>query len=344
MKIQNTNKCLHFDDVRILPRWSDVERENVDIKQNFGRNNIMPIISSPMDTITGMEMLVSMKLSGYFGIHHRYCKPDYLIGSLNPEDVVSIGAISSHKDNIDRYIDYGFTQFCIDTAHGGARKSIDTIYHIKSKLPGNKSFVICGSICEINSAIACASAGADVLRLGVSPGGSCSTSDVCGVGLPLLQTILDIAPKIRDEFPEILIVGDGGIRNSGDFCKAIAAGANFVFLGTSLGGTDWANSPLFYKIENEFVEIKNKPYMTFEGAKLYKRVRGMASYSALTEANGKVPSNAMVEGKDSFVEYKGEGSTLKILNQFTMALKQMMFYTGCRTIKELHDRVQFRIV
>lgn len=143
----------------------------------------------------------------------------------------------------------------------------------------------------------------------------CSTRIQTGHGLPGLQTIIDCAQSDRDT----KIIADGGIRSSGDIVKALAAGADFVMLGSMLAGT---------------TESPGEKVVTMDGTK--KKYRGMASKDAQMDWRGKYSSN---EGVSTLVDFKGPVSL--ILNDLANGIKSGLSYSGCRTIAELQSRAQF---
>lgn len=158
-------------------------------------------------------------------------------------------------------------------------------------------------------------AGADSIRVGIGGGSVCTTRIVSGHGMPTLASVIDI----RDRLPYgdgASIVADGGIRNSGDAIKALAAGADAVMLGSYLAGTD---------------ESPGEIYTDYEGHE-YKSFRGMASAAAQYESSGAV---SVAEGIATSVEYKGP--LAHVLDQFRGGLGSGLSYTGAHTLKELHE-------
>jgi IMP dehydrogenase len=161
-------------------------------------------------------------------------------------------------------------------------------------------------------------AGADSIRVGIGGGSVCTTRIVSGHGMPTLASILDVRSKIP--YGEgASLVADGGIRNSGDAVKALAAGADAVMLGSYLAGTD---------------ESPGEVHVS--GGKKYKIFRGMASAEAQLSAIGNV---SVAEGVETTVSYKG---TLEyVLEEFKGGLGSGLSYTGAHNLKELYEDSMF---
>ena len=157
--------------------------------------------------------------------------------------------------------------------------------------------------------------GADSVRCNIGGGSICSTRIQTGHGLPGLQTIFDCAKTQSD----VTIIADGGIRTAGDIVKALAAGADFVMLGSLLAGTD--------ETPGEIVQLPS-------GMK--KRYRGMASKDAQMDWRGRYSSN---EGVSTFIDYRG--SVVDILNDLRGGMISGLSYSGCRNINELQTKAQW---
>jgi len=157
--------------------------------------------------------------------------------------------------------------------------------------------------------------GANSVRVGIGGGSICSTRIQTGHGIPTLQSILDCSISDRDA----TIIADGGIKTSGDIVKALAAGADFVMLGSMLAGTD--ESP------GEIVVVGG------ESRKVY---RGMASKDAQISWRG---HTASIEGISSTVPYRG--SVKDRIDEICIGIRSGLSYTGARNISELQAKSQF---
>jgi IMP dehydrogenase len=223
-------------------------------------------------------------------------------------------------------IDAGVDVIVVDTAHGHSRGVIDRVRSIKRQHPSLD--VVAGNIATGAAALALVEAGADAVKVGIGPGSICTTRIVAGVGVPQITAIHDVAQALKGT--GVPLIGDGGIRYSGDVAKALAAGADCVMLGSMFAGTEEAPGEV----------------MLFQG-RSYKAYRGMGSLGAMQDGaadryfqDASSASEKMVpEGIEGRVPYKG--SVVPIVYQLCGGVKAAMGYCGCATIEELHRNAQF---
>ena len=214
----------------------------------------------------------------------------------------------------------------VDTAHGHARSVIDMVKKLRKH--HNRIQIIAGNIATGDAAKALIDAGADALKVGIGPGSICTTRIVAGVGVPQISAIMNVA-KIAGAY-KIPVIADGGIRSSGDFAKAIAAGADCAMLGGMFAGTDEAPGEII------FVQGRS-----------YKAYRGMGSIGAMTQGSadryfqgGVTESKKLVpEGIEGRVPYKGPIAA--VIHQMVGGLRASMGYTGCKTIAEMKKKTKF---
>lgn len=232
----------------------------------------------------------------------------------------AVGVTPDIKDRIQKLIEAGVDVVSIDTAHGHSKGVIDTCKIIKKEYPNLD--VIVGNIATAEAAVALADAGADAIKVGVGPGSICTTRIIAGVGMPQLSAVYEAAKAIEGR--GIPIIADGGIRFSGDFVKAIVAGANCIMIGSLLGGTEEAPGEV----------------IIYEGRK-FKTYRGMGSVEAMEDgskdryfqdAEDDV-KKLVPEGIVGRVPYKGMVS--EVLYQLTGGLKAGMGYAGAATVEGL---------
>ena len=291
------HKAITFDDVSLVPGYSDTERDEIDISSYlFDDKLAIPIISSPMDTITGIDMVCKMRVAGGMGIHHRYCNLDRL------EEASLYGAIAISPSIGIPFIEklLGLRQevtAVLDVAHGHTKRNLEFCAELV-KIEAN---VVSGNIVTPYAAEAYLKIGVKVLRVGIGAGSVCTTRMVTGVGVPQLTAIRDI----YNACPEATIISDGGHRTTGDIVKALAFGANFVMLGGMLAGTDEAEGGTHF--------------------------RGMASAGALSQRK----KEYFVEGIGKDVEPKG--SVVKVLNEIKQAIETACYYLGVRNLSELSE-------
>jgi IMP dehydrogenase len=223
-------------------------------------------------------------------------------------------------------IEAGVDVVVIDTAHGMSASVLEQVRRIKRE--SNRTRIIAGNVATYDGMKALIDAGADCVKIGIGPGSICTTRIVAGVGVPQLTAIID-ATKAR-EGTDAKIIADGGIKYSGDFAKALAAGADAVMMGSALAGTEDAPGEVFlYK------------------GRSYKSYRGMGSVGAMARGSAdryfqKDVGDQMKlvpEGVEGQVPYKGP--TGPILHQMVGGLRAAMGYTGAKTLAEFRDKAQF---
>ena len=214
----------------------------------------------------------------------------------------------------------------VDTAHGHSKGVIDTVAEIKKLHPHQA--VIAGNIATGEAAEALINAGADAVKVGIGPGSICTTRMVAGVGVPQLSAILDV--RRITEKNNIPLIADGGIKFSGDFAKAIAAGAEVAMLGSLFAGTEEA--------PGEVILFQGRSYKTYRGmGSVGAMARGSADryfQAEVTEALKLVP-----EGVEGRVPYKG--SVAGVIHQLVGGLKAAMGYTGNATVSEMRKNCKF---
>jgi len=212
----------------------------------------------------------------------------------------------------------------IDTAHGHNTEVAKAVERVKRL--SNSVQVIAGNVATAEGTRALADAGADGIKVGIGPGSICTTRIVAGVGVPQLTAIMEAASAAGD----VPVIGDGGLRTSGDAAKALAAGASTVMIGGLLAGTDEAPGETFL----------------YQG-RAYKAYRGMGSVGAMARGSAdryfqqdiKDQMKLVPEGIEGQVPYKG--STRDVIHQLVGGVKAAMGYTGAATLEDLRKRARF---
>jgi IMP dehydrogenase len=262
-------------------------------------------------------------------IHKAHTYPMACKDSLGRLRVgASVGTSPDTDDRVAALVAAGVDVLVVDTAHGHSRNVLDRVRIIKENYPQIQ--VIGGNVATAEGAIALVEAGADGVKVGIGPGSICTTRIVTGIGVPQISAISNVADALKPY--DIPLIADGGIRYSGDFSKAIAAGANAVMMGSMLAGTDEAPGE---------VEL-------FQG-RSYKSYRGMGSIGAMSKTQGSSDryfqdasagtEKLVPEGIEGRVPYKGHVTA--IIHQLMGGLRSAMGYTGCLTIEAMRTEPEF---
>lgn len=238
----------------------------------------------------------------------------------------AVGAGGDSEERVARLIEAGVDVIIVDTAHGHSQGVIDRVRWIKNNYSGVD--VIGGNIATAAAARALVEAGADGVKVGIGPGSICTTRVVAGVGVPQLSAIANVADYLAGS--GIPVIGDGGIRFSGDVAKALAAGASCVMLGSMLAGTDEAPGE---------IEL-------YQG-RSYKSYRGMGSLGAMSKGSAdryfqdstNAQDKLVPEGIEGRVPHKG--SLNSVIHQLLGGVRASMGYLGCATIEEMYRYAEF---
>ena len=317
-------EALTYDDVLLVPQYSDIKsRKEVRLTSALDSSLTcgLPIISSPMDTVTESEMAYTMDSLGGLGIVHRYNSIEEQAGMVaevinagSQKVGAAIGVSGDYFERAQTLVENGVSVLCVDVAHGHHVLMKNALGVLRNAF-NDSVHIMAGNVATLEGINALGSWGADSVRCNIGGGSICSTRIQTGHGLPGLQTIFDCAKTQSD----VTIIADGGIRTAGDIVKALAAGADFVMLGSLLAGTD--------ETPGEIVQLPS-------GMK--KRYRGMASKDAQMDWRGRYSSN---EGVSTFIDYRG--SVVDILNDLRGGMISGLSYSGCRNINELQTKAQW---
>ena len=267
-------KTFTYDDVNIVPKFSTLDsRSEVELKTRFTKNtNIdIPIVSSPMDTVTESDMSIEMMRLGGVGIIHRFNtieeQVDHVIETTYFRDsevrdkythlpiCAAVGVTGDYLERATELFHNGCKVLLIDVAHGHHKNVGEAIEEIKTKLSGIE--IIAGNVATESGTRFLCEKGADSIRVGIGNGSLCETRIRTGVGVPQVSALLECV-SVADKY-DVPIIADGGIRNIGDVCKGLACGADTIMLGSLLSGTketpgeiekvgQWPNEKLFKKL------------------------------------------------------------------------------------------------
>jgi IMP dehydrogenase len=312
-----------YDDVLLVPQYSDIiSRREVNLTTDFGKGIelSLPIIASPMDTVSEADMAGNLNELGGLSIIHRYNtveEQSAMIASLGKKVLVgaAIGVMGDYMDRSRAAIEAGARVICIDVAHGHHVLVKRAIQNIR-ELVGKDIHIMAGNVATLEGFNDLADWGADSIRCNIGGGSICTTRIQTGHGVPGLETILQCAKSDRDA----KIIADGGIKNSGDIVKAFAAGADAVMLGSLLAGTDCSPGTIFKT----------------ETGELRKTYRGMASADAQRDWRGRVSS---CEGVSSSVPYRGK--LADVIKELERGIRSGLSYSGARSVRELQAKAQW---
>ncbi|MBC6442966.1 MAG: IMP dehydrogenase [Rhodobacteraceae bacterium] len=265
--------------------------------------------------------LLTLKDSEQAVLNPMACKDD--LGRLRIAAASTVGDAGFERS--EQLVDAGVDAVVIDTAHGHSASVADAVTRIKKA--SNAVQVIAGNVATAEATLALIDAGADAVKVGIGPGSICTTRVVAGVGVPQLTAIMDCAAV--GEARGVPVIADGGIRFSGDFAKAIAAGAHCAMVGAMLGGTDEAPGEI----------------ILYQG-RSFKAYRGMGSVAAMARGSAdryfqkEASSDRLVpEGIEGEVPYKGPASA--VIHQMIGGLRAAMGYTGCPTVEAMRTNCAF---
>ena len=237
-------------------------------------------------------------------------------------------AVSPHDyGRIEKLLKAGVDAVVVDTAHGWSKGVIETVSELKRL--GVKADVVAGNVASGDGAKALLKAGADAIKVGIGPGSICTTRVVCGVGIPQLTAVYDVARALQGAVP---VIADGGIRHSGDVPKAVVAGADAVMMGSVLAGT-----------------LESPGEKILQGGRTYVVYRGMGSLAAMKAAKGSrerynqpdVDDDAQLvpQGIEGLVLYRG--TVEQVVTQFVGGLRYALGYCGSHDLAELRAQGRF---
>ena len=329
-------KALTYDDINIVPKYSDIEsRTDIDISTRFTKKIRIkiPVVSTPMDTITELDMAREMMEWGGAGIVHRFMSIEKQAEIMNKlcyipdsehvllkNDLLRCAAIGVKDDFLERakeLVNNGCNVLVIDVAHGYHKLVGEAIEKIKTKLETIE--VVAGSVATGEACEYLCERGADAIRIGIGNGSLCETRIRTGVGVPQVTALLDCV-AVADTYG-CPTIADGGVRTVGDVCKGLSCGADTIMLGSLLSGTK--------ETPGEIEKVGKWP-----NEQLYKKYRGSASLDS-KKSRG---DNKNVEGNHKVIPYKGK--VKRIIKDIQEGLRSSFSYVGANNISEFHSKVE----
>lgn len=241
----------------------------------------------------------------------------------------AVGFGDDTEARVEMLVKAGVDALIVDTAHGHSAGVLERVRWVKKNFPNVD--VIGGNIATGAAALALVEAGADGVKVGIGPGSICTTRIVAGVGVPQITAIDNVATALRGT--GVPVIGDGGVRYSGDLAKAIAAGADCVMMGGAFAGTEEA--------PGEVVLYQGRTFKSYRGmGSMGAMAQGSADrYFQDTSANNPNTSKLVPEGIEGQVPYKG--SVVQVIFQMAGGLKASMHYCGCASIADMQNKAEF---
>ena len=313
-------QSLTYDDISLVPtEISRVKSRNEPITacDFLGAKLSLPILSSPMDTVTGLDMATELTNSGCLGILNRFDSSlsNVLTSEAGTENIrsVSIG-LNTDLSTIEKLAARKMI-ICLDTANASNKEVLNKTEEVKKHFDVK---LIVGNIANGATLKQLEDAGADAVRVGIGSGSVCSTSIQTGIGIGQVSSILDVLYTRDKENLKIKIIADGGIKSAGDVAKAISLGADVAMLGRMLAGTK--------ETPGEVIKYNGQ---------LWKKYRGSASF-------GVKMKNEFIEGEETMVGYKG--TVRNVINSISDGLRSAMSYMNCLSLDELRKTETFTVL
>ncbi|HEX7357984.1 MAG TPA: guanosine monophosphate reductase [Ignavibacteriaceae bacterium] len=318
-ELNEFNQSLTYDDISLIPTQVSRIKSRTEASTNctfLGLKLNVPVISSPMDSVTGIEMAKKLTSLGSLGIVNRFDSSlDAVLNSKNGKGIKAVSiALNTELKTIEKIAEKKYV-ICIDTANANNKEVLKKTELIKKKFDVK---VIVGNIAHGKSLEQLENAGADAVRVGIGSGSVCTTSIQTGIGIGQVSSLLNIYFSRSNKKLKIKIIADGGIKNPGDVAKAIALGADVVMLGRMLSGTK--------ETPGEVIKYNGQ---------LWKKYRGSASF-------GVKMRNEFIEGEETMVAYKGTVNT--VIDGISDGLKSSMSYMNCFNLDELRKTETFAIL
>ena len=313
------NQSLTYDDISLIP--TQVSRiksrtEASTICSFLGLKLNVPVISSPMDSVTGIDMAKELSQLGSLGIINRFDSSlDVVLNARNGKGIKAVSiALNTDLKTIEKIAAKNYI-ICIDTANANNKEVLKKTEAIKKRFDVK---VIVGNIAHGDSLDQLENAGADAVRVGIGSGSVCTTSIQTGIGIGQVSSLLNIYYSRAQKKLKIKIIADGGVKSPGDVAKAIALGADVVMLGRMLSGTR--------ETPGEVIKYNGQ---------LWKKYRGSASF-------GVKMRNEFIEGEETMVAYKG--AVKNVIDGISDGLKSSMSYMNCFNLDELRKTDTFAIL
>ena len=319
VELNEFNQSLTYDDISLIPTQVSRIKSRTEALTNssfLGLKLNVPVISSPMDSVTGIEMAKELSNLRSLGILNRFDSSlDSVLNSKNGKGIKAVSiALNTDLKTIEKIASKNYI-ICIDTANANNKEVLKKTEMIKKKFDVK---IIVGNIAHGGSLDQLENAGADAVRVGIGSGSVCTTSIQTGIGIGQVSSLLNVLYARKNKRLRIKVIADGGVKSPGDVAKAIALGADVVMLGRMLSGTR--------ETPGEVIKYNGQ---------LWKKYRGSASF-------GVKMRNEFIEGEETMVAYKG--SVKSVIDGISDGLKSSMSYMNCFNLDELRKIETFAIL
>jgi len=317
MIIKSNLDPLDYDDVLLVPEHSYIKSRK-DVNLFIENKTHMPIFSAPMKGISNVSFIKELSKLGGIGILHRFFSTEaerlesiiQLKETKNYGIAIGINEWKKELVYVKLAVENGAKFICIDTATGHMQRTIDSVSSLNQyrKENGLNFEIISGNVATYEGAYYLAQSGSDFIRCGIGGGSVCATRGVTSVGIPDLTAIQDCS-NIKNLYPNVKIIADGGIKNSGNAMKAFVFGADYVMIGSLFGKSKESNNGGI--------------------------VHGMSSYKLQNEMGKHLRSN---EGLVMQIPQEDIRPLKEIYEEFTWGIKSGLSYLDCSDINELHNQ------
>lgn len=343
---------LTFDDVLLIPGFADFSRSDISLTTKLTKKITLelPLVSSPMDTVTEANLAITLARLGGIGILHRnltITDQAAHVAKVKQEGLLvgaAVGASTGFEERVEALVGEKADVILVDSAHGYATAIISAIKWIKKNMAVE---VIAGNIATYDGAKALIEAGADGLRVGMGPGAICTTRIISGMGVPQITALQETVRASRDA--GVPVIADGGIKYSGDIVKALAVGASAVMMGSFFAAAEEAPGKVVKlkrsQVPHRFQSIFKQDVEEYK----FKEYRGMGSVGAMKEG-AKIKSEDEYHGKsykDRVLVAEGveglvpvRGSVQELVDQAVGGVKSGMYYVGAKTLPELAEKAK----
>ncbi|HKB86792.1 MAG TPA: guanosine monophosphate reductase [Ignavibacteriaceae bacterium] len=319
-ELNEFHQSLTYDDISLIPTAVSRIKSRTEantVNEFLGEKLAVPVLSSPMDTVTGIEMAKELTRLGCIGILNRFDSSldEVLHDQKNGVNLKAVSvALNTPMETVEKLAEKNFI-ICIDTANANNKAVLCRTEEIKKQF---KIRIIVGNIAHGASLEQLESAGADAVRVGIGSGSVCTTSIQTGIGIGQVSSLLNVIYSRAEKNLGIKVIADGGIKSPGDVAKAIALGADIVMLGRMLSGTK--------ETPGEVIKYNGQ---------LWKKYRGSASF-------GVKMRNEFIEGEETMVPYKG--IVKNVIDGISDGLRSSMSYMDCLNLDELRKIETFAIL